>query len=144
MNAGGQYLPHIKVIYMAKTEILLSKVGGGLYQEKTITPTSSQQIVLPDDGYDALEQVIIDGYKLQAKSVTPTSSSQTITPDSGYNGLSQVTVEASSGSINIKNASLKGSASVASGKTYTVTLSQLPRLIYYGNYNTGAYHMNCL
>ena len=47
---------------MAKTEILLSKVGEGLYQEKTVTPTKSQQIILPDDGYDALSQVTVNAY----------------------------------------------------------------------------------
>lgn len=33
--------------------------GGGTYQAKTATPTTSQQVIRPDTGYDALSQVTI-------------------------------------------------------------------------------------
>lgn len=33
--------------------------GGGTYQAKTATPTTSQQVIRPDTGYDALSQVTV-------------------------------------------------------------------------------------
>jgi hypothetical protein len=66
---------------------------GGTYQSKTVSPSTSQQVVVtPDSGYDALSQVTIRQVTLQSKTVTPTSSNQDIWCDSGYWGLRSVTV----------------------------------------------------
>ena len=68
-------------------------------QTKTITPTSSQQVVDPDTGYDGFSQVTVNaasGSNLQtkSKSYTPTATAQseTVTADNGYDGLSSVSV----------------------------------------------------
>lgn len=66
-------------------------------QPKTAVPTTSQQIILPDDGYDYLSQVTVSAIpapKMQLKAVTPTAYEQTVGPDDGYDGLSRVTVSA--------------------------------------------------
>ena len=70
--------------------------GGGTIQlqDKSVTPSSSQQIITADSPYDGLRQVTVGAVSLQSKSVVLSSSSQTITPDSGYTGLSQVDVPA--------------------------------------------------
>ena len=78
--------------------------GGGSTinnQDKTVTPTKSQQSVTADSGYTGLGTVTVnaipDEYiipSLQSKTVTPTESAQTVTPDTGYDGLSQVSIGA--------------------------------------------------
>lgn len=70
--------------------------GGGTIQlqDKSVTPSSSQQVITADSPYDGLGQVTVGAVSLQSKSVVLSSSSQTITPDSGYTGLSQVDVPA--------------------------------------------------
>lgn len=64
---------------------------------KTVTPTTSQQVIEPDANYQGLSSVTVSAVSLQEKTVTPTTTQQIITPDNGYLGLSKVTVNASSG-----------------------------------------------
>lgn len=63
-------------------------------QNKTVNPTTSQQSVTADSGYDGLGTVTVNKVNLQSKTVSPTESSQVITNDTGYHGLSSVTVGA--------------------------------------------------
>ena len=39
---------------------LVYAIGGGNYQSKTVTPTTSQQVVSADSGYDALKRVTVE------------------------------------------------------------------------------------
>lgn len=75
---------------------------GGTYQSKTVSPSTSQQIVSPDSGYDALSQVTVNAMNLQTKSVhiSPSAdwssawtSATAISPDSGKDGMTQVNVQ---------------------------------------------------
>lgn len=95
-------------------------------QTKTITPTSSQQVVNPDTGYDGFSQVTVKAssgstINNQNKTVSPTESQQSITADSGYTGLGTVTVNAIS-STYVGSDVLRRSSSdlTASGATVTV------------------------
>lgn len=62
-------------------------------QAKTVSPTTSQQEITADSGYDALSKVTVNAIQTETKSVTPTTSAQTVTPTSGKY-LSSVTVGA--------------------------------------------------
>lgn len=68
--------------------------GGGqpVLQSKQAIPSESQQIILPDEGYDGLSKVDIDATPLETRTVNPSTSSQIITPSSSSIGFSSVTV----------------------------------------------------
>lgn len=64
-----------------------------ILQEKTATPTTTAQNIVPDGGYDGLSNVQISAIQTETKTVTPTASAQDITPASGKY-FSKVTVNA--------------------------------------------------
>lgn len=66
-------------------------------QNKTVTPSKTQQSVKADAAYYGLDTVTVKAAPLQAKTVAPTTEAQTFAPDAGYIGFSEVTVQASSG-----------------------------------------------
>lgn len=67
-------------------------------QEKSCSPSTSQQEITPDTGY-YLSKVTVGAALLETKTVTPGPSQIIITPTSGYYGLSQVTVNPATGSL---------------------------------------------
>lgn len=81
-----------------KSSVTVNVSGGGpTLQQKSATPTTSQQTIEPDSGYGGLSSVTIAAAPIQSsKTVTPGASRQTVQPDSGYLGLAQVIVEAAS------------------------------------------------
>ena len=68
-------------------------------QDKTIVPTTEEQIITADEGYTGLGTVTVEAISLQDTTVTPTTSQQTITAEENYNGLGTITVEAVTSSI---------------------------------------------
>lgn len=63
-------------------------------QSKSITPSTTQQIVKPDNGYQGLSQVIVYQAPLETRTITPTKDGRIIQPSVGNIGFSNVTIEA--------------------------------------------------
>ena len=62
-------------------------------QDKTVSPSTSQQTVTADSGYTGLGTVTVNAIQTQIKTASPSTASQDITPDSGKY-LTKVTVSA--------------------------------------------------
>jgi hypothetical protein len=82
-------------------------------QSKTAAPSTSQQTITADNGYDGLSQVTVSAIQTETKSATPTTSSQDITPTSGKY-LTKVTVGAVTSSIdaNITAGNIKSGTTI--------------------------------
>lgn len=88
------------------------------YQKKTVTPTTSQQIVEPDSGYDALSQVTVNA--IPSEYIIPTGNLP-ITANSQSINVAQyatVSVNVPSGGSS-KNAQIVQSTTRANSTSYT-------------------------
>jgi hypothetical protein len=65
----------------------------GTLQSKIVEPSTEDQNVVADNGYNALSLVLVKAATLQEKTVTPSSQEQTVVPDVGVYGLSKVIVK---------------------------------------------------
>lgn len=97
-------------------------------QAKSVSPTTSQQVITADSGYDGLSSVTISAISLQNKTVTPSLSNSTVTADAGYNGLGTVTIAPN---LQIKNVTpTKSSQNITPDSGYgglsEVTINPIP------------------
>lgn len=67
--------------------------SGANTESKTVKSSQTQQTIIPPDGVDGFNPVIVNPFTLQSKSITPGEMPYTIRPDTGYDGLSMVTVQ---------------------------------------------------
>ena len=105
-------------------------------QSKTATPSTSQQTITADNGYDGLSQVTVSAIQTETKTATPTTSQQTINATSGKY-MTSVTVAAVTSSIdanitagNIKSGTtilgVTGTYAGSSGATLTPLAGDYP------------------
>ena len=108
-------------------------------QDKTVTPSTSQQGITFDSGYTGLGTVIVNAISTQTKSVNPSTSSQDVTPDSGK-FLTKVTVAA----MPAMTLPTTAASSATSGYTKKLTVSRSTSAQYINiptGYNSaGAYY----
>lgn len=62
--------------------------------EITATPSRTESVALPPEGYDGFSKVTLEAAKLQNKTVTPGVKTQAVLPEGDAIGLFQVTVKA--------------------------------------------------
>lgn len=115
----------LKVVGTATTS-----TSSPVLQTKTVSPTTSQQTITADDGYDGLGTVTVNAISTQTKSATPTTSQQTVSADNGKY-LTSVTV----GAIQTETKSVtdNGTYTPSSGKYFSQVTVNVP----YQTYRTG-------
>ena len=113
--------------------------GGGTptLQNKTVSPTTSQQSVTADYGYDGLGTVTVNAIQTETKTATPSTSQQTINATSGRY-MTSVTVSAVTSAIdsNITAGNIKSGTTIlgvtgtysgsGGGSTLTPTAGDYP------------------
>lgn len=72
---------------------LVAGSASGTLQTKSVEPTTAEQVIIPDSGYEGLSRVNVGRVPLQAKTATPGAAAQVVEADEGAMGLSRVTVE---------------------------------------------------
>ena len=117
------------------------------YQTKTVSPTTSQQTILPDSGYDALEEVIVNAMPTMTlpssasstssgtskATITPTSSAQYLNIPTGYNGTAQYyTIAASGGGggANIATETMTNSSNQNTSISFTLPSGRTPKAFF--------------
>ena len=82
-------------------------------QSKTATPSTSQQVITADNGYDGLSQVTVSAIQTETKTATPSTSQQNIDATSGKY-MTRVTVGAVTSSIdaNITAGNIKSGTTI--------------------------------
>ena len=122
--------------------------GGGTYQAKTATPSTSQQVITADTGYDALSQVTIGAVtssidaNIQAGNI---KSGTTILGVTGnYTGGGSATVASTTASVGGSNASSLSFTLSGQPKMFAVILQLASNGSYLTNSSTSVYDITAV
>ena len=120
--------------------------GGGTYQTKTVSPTTSQQTVTPDSGYDALSSVTVNAMPTGTATAPTSISGTAATVSTGTNTLTltktvsvtpRITTSGYVSTGTAGNASVSLTASVTTKAAATITPGTTNQTIASGTYLTG-------
>lgn len=115
IQAKGVTVPASAKIDTYNTYVAAIQQGGGTptLQNKTVNPSTTQQSVTADSGYDGLGTVTVTAIQTETKTATPSTSQQTINATTGKY-MTSVTVGAVTSSIdsNITAGNIKSGVTI--------------------------------
>ena len=120
-------------VYLGDKKVsIFAGAGAAKMQEKTVTPTESQQVITPDDTYDGLSKVTVGAIskthvgsgvtKKSAATYTPGTSNQTIGANQYLSGAQTI-----KGDSNLVARNIRSGVSIF-GVTGTVVAASSPNL----------------
>ena len=107
------------------------------YQSKTVTPTTSQQTVLPDSGYDALEQVTVNAIPNTYVQPTTTVGSTTYRASTSNQTIQSGTYHSAAATIAAVTQTNLSADNIKSGTTVTISNGQSNLWSVTGTYTGG-------